>query len=148
MRNNIQLYILGLFMALLSACSVNKFIPEGEYLLDDVEVISSNKSVPPSSINNFIRQKPNSKWFNLMKVPLGFYCLSSKDSSNFMNGFFQKIGEAPEIYDHSSALKSRNEIEKAVKNRGYRHATESRPSIASRRASPIESATSPMISTT
>ena len=123
MRNNIQLYILGLFMALLSACSVNKFIPEGEYLLDDVQVISSNKSVPPSSVNNFIRQKPNSKWFNLMKVPLGFYCLSSKDSSNFMNGFFQKIGEAPEIYDHSLALKSRNEIEKAVKNRGYMQAS-------------------------
>ena len=40
-----------------------------------------------------------------------------------MDGFFQKIGEAPEIYDHSSALKSRNEIEKAIKNRGYMQAT-------------------------
>lgn len=123
MKNNIRLYILGLVTALLSACSANKFIPEGQYLLDDVEVISENKNVPPSSVKNFIRQKPNSKWFNLMKVPLGFYCLSSKDSSHVMDGFFQKIGEAPEIYDHSSALKSRNEIEKAIKNRGYMQAT-------------------------
>ena len=98
-------------MALLSACSANKFIPEGQYLLDDVEVVSENRSVTPSSVNNFIRQKPNSKWFNLMKVPLGFYCLSGKDSTSAVNGFFRKIGEAPEIYDHLSAIKSRNEIE-------------------------------------
>ena len=132
MKINIQLYILGLVMMLLSACSVNKFIPEGQYLLDDVVVISENKNVPPSSIKNFIRQKPNSRWFNFMKVPLGFYCLSSKDSSNIMNGFFQKIGEAPEIYDHSSALKSRNEIEKAIKNRGYMQASVSLDTIQTR----------------
>ncbi len=123
MKKNIQLYILGLVMTLLSACSVNKFIPEGQYLLDDVEVISENKNVTPSSVKNFIRQRPNSKWFNLIKVPMGFYCLSGKDSTNSINGFFQKIGEAPEIYDHLSALKSRNEIEKAVRNRGYMQAS-------------------------
>lgn len=123
MKKNIRLYILGFVMALLSACSVNKFIPEGQYLLDDVEVVSENKSVTPSSVNNFIRQKPNSKWFNLMKVPLGFYCLSGKDSTNAVNGFFRKIGEAPEIYDHLSAIKSRNEIEKAMRNRGYMQAS-------------------------
>ena len=46
-----------------------------------------------------------------------------------MNGFFQKIGEAPEIYDHSSALKSRNEIEKAIRNRGYMRASVSLDTI-------------------
>lgn len=119
MKKNIQLYILGFIITLLSACSANKFIPEGHFLLDDVKVVSENKAISASSVSNYIQQKPNSKWFNLVKVPLGFYCLSGKDSTNAFNGFFRKIGEAPEIYDHLSATKSRNEIEKAIRNRGY-----------------------------
>lgn len=119
MKKNIQLYITGVVLMIMCSCSVNKFIPEGSYLLDDVEIVSDGKSIPSSSMSNYVRQKPNSKWFNVLKVPLGFYCMSGKDSTSAINRILRKIGEAPEIYDHFVALKSRNEIEKAIKNQGY-----------------------------
>ena len=50
------------------------------------------------------------------------YCISGKDSTKHFNRFFQKIGDAPVIYDEKTALKSRTEIEKAVRNMGYMRA--------------------------
>ena len=45
------------------------------------------------------------------------------DSTKWINRFFRKIGDAPVIYDESVALKSQEEIEKAVRNMGYMGAT-------------------------
>ena len=119
MKKSIHLYISCIVLLILSSCSVNKYISQGSYLLDDVEIVSDTKSISSSSVINYVRQKPNSKWFNVLKVPLGFYCMSGKDSTVAINRILRKIGEAPEIYDHFVALKSRDEIEKAIKNKGY-----------------------------
>ena len=123
MKKNIQLYIFTIFILVLSSCSVSRFIPEGQCLLDDMEIVSDNKAVTPLSVNNYVRQKPNAKWFNSLKVPLGIYCISGKDSSSSVNRFFRRMGEAPEIYNPVLASRSRQEIEKAVRNRGYMQAT-------------------------
>ena len=123
MKKNIQLYIFTIFILVLSSCSVSRFIPEGQCLLNDMEIVSDNKAVTPISVNSYVRQKPNTKWFNTLKVPLGIYCISGKDSSNSINRFFRKLGEAPEIYNPIMASRSRMEIEKAVRNRGYMQAT-------------------------
>ena len=122
MTKNIPTYIFLLTIILLSSCSVNKFIPEGDYLLDEVNIVSDNKSIKTSQFNSYIRQNPNTKWFNLVKVPLNIYCISGKDSTKRLNHFFQKIGDEPVIYDEKSALKSQMEIEKAVRNMGYMRA--------------------------
>lgn len=122
MKKNILLYIGIILLMMMNSCSVNKFIPKGSYLLDDVEIISDEKNIPSSSVSHYVRQKPNSKWFNFMKVPLGFYCMSGRDSASTINHILRKIGEAPEIYDHMVAMKSRNEIEKSIKNLGYMRA--------------------------
>ena len=77
----------------------------------------------PSLFNSYIRQNPNAKWFNLVKIPMRTYCVSGVDSTKWINRFFRKIGDAPVIYDESVALKSQEEIEKAVRNMGYMGAT-------------------------
>ncbi len=105
-----------------ASCSVNKFIPEDNYLLDEVRVVSDTKEVHPSSFTSYIRQNPNAKWFNRLKVPMRTYCLSGRDSSKWINRFFRKIGDAPVIYDETAARKSQEEIEKAVRNMGYMEA--------------------------
>lgn len=116
---SLRVYIYGLWLVLLCSCSVNKFIPEGQYLLDEVSIVSDTKEVKPSQFSSYIRQNPNAKWFNLVKVPMRIYCLSGRDSSHWMNRFFRNIGDTPEVFDEDIALKSRNEIEKAVRNMGY-----------------------------
>lgn len=123
MKKNAHIYICTLIIALCSSCSVNKFIPEDRYLLDEVRIVSDTKEVKPSLFNSYVRQNPNAKWFNMVKVPMRTYCISGVDSTKWMNRFFRKVGDAPVIYDEAVALKSQREIEKAVRNMGYMGAT-------------------------
>ena len=111
------LYII--LLILFSSCSVNRFIPENKYLLDEVKIESDTKLVDPSQFSTYVRQNPNARWFNLVKVPMRIYCISGRDSTKWINRFFQKIGDAPEIYNDESAQKSKVEIQKAVQNMGF-----------------------------
>ena len=122
MKKKVQLYLYITLVALLTSCSVNKFIPEEHYLLDEVHIISDTEEVQPSMFTSYIRQNPNAKWFNLVKVPMHIYCMSGKDSTNSFNRFLQKLGDVPVIYDANVTQKSQREIEKAVRNMGYMRA--------------------------
>lgn len=112
-------FFILLLVALIQACSPTKFIPEGEYLLDEVVITSDNKDVKGHSMKSYLRQQPNSKWFSLVKIPLYTYCLSGKDTTKRFNRFLQRVGEAPVIYNENEAERSREEIKKAVRNLGY-----------------------------
>lgn len=122
MKRKLRIYLSITMVALLTSCSVNKFIPEEHYLLDEVNIQSDTKEVQPSLFTSYIRQNPNAKWFNLVKVPMRIYCLSGKDSTNSFNRFLRKLGDAPVIYDKDITQKSQREIEKAVRNMGYMRA--------------------------
>ena len=122
MKRKVQLYLYITLVALLTSCSVNKFILEEHYLLDEVHIISDTEEVQPSMFTSYLRQNPNAKWFNLVKVPMHIYCLSGKDSTNSFNRFLRKLGDAPVIYDANVTQKSQKEIEKAVRNMGYMRA--------------------------
>ena len=107
------------FIALLSACSATKFIPEGDYMLESVSVKSTDKSVDVSSLKGYIRQHPNSKWFSLLKVPMGPYALSGCDTTKRINRFLQRVGEAPVIFDTVKANRSGESMLTAMNNLGY-----------------------------
>ncbi len=116
-----EIYLL--LTLLLASCSVSKFIPEGEYMLNRVDIISHNKENYATQARSYVRQNPNSKWFSLAKVPLYIYSSSGKDSTKWINKALQKIGEAPVIYDNRQAELTRESIETMLKNNGYLHAT-------------------------
>lgn len=123
MKKSARPYIYIFIIALCTSCSVGKFIPEDKYLLDEVKIVSDTKEVKPSSFNSYVRQNPNAKWFNIIKIPMRTYCISGRDSTKWINRFFRKIGDIPVIYDESIASKSQGEMEKAVRNMGYMGAT-------------------------
>ena len=105
-----------------ASCSVSKFIPEGEYLLDDVKVVSDDKAVKPSDISGYNRQNPNSSWFSLVKVPMHIYSLSGTDTTRRINRFIQKLGDKPVIFDEEAAERSREDMQSALHNMGYMQA--------------------------
>ena len=115
-------YLSICIFALLS-CSVNKLIPEGEYLLDDVKVISTTNRDNETKARGYIRQNPNVRWFSLAKVPLFTYSLSGADTAKWGNKVLRRLGEAPVIYSDSLSLLSRNNIERMLVNDGYLHAS-------------------------
>lgn len=117
--------ILFTFLALwiFSSCSSTKYVPDGSYLLDDVSLVSDNKQVKPSDLEAYLRQTPNNRWFNLFKTQLHVYSLSGRDSTNWINKALRRLGDPPVIYSAQETERSRQELEKAVRNMGYMRAT-------------------------
>ncbi len=106
----------------LASCSVSRFIPEGEYLLDQVSVQTDSREIASADLSGYVLQHPNSRWFNLMKVPMSPWYISGTDSTKRMNRFLHKLGQAPVIYDSQKAQTTRKDMELAVRNMGFLHA--------------------------
>ena len=75
------LFIL-LVVLIFASCSTTKFVPEGEYLLDEVKITSNKKELKTVDLQPYIRQNPNSKWFSVFKTPLYVYNLSGTKHPN------------------------------------------------------------------
>ena len=122
MRKPVSLYnslFLSALLFLLAGCSPVRYLSEEDELLEKVSVKSDDRRVSTLTLNNYVRQRPNAKWFSLLKVPLGIYCLSGTDTTRSVNRFFQRIGEAPVVYDSLLAERSRNDMQAAVQNLGF-----------------------------
>ena len=123
MKKGVLYTILLYFVLSLASCSATKFVPEGSYLLDEVKIHTDNKDKKPSDMRLYVRQNPNSKWFSAVKTQLYVYNWSGRDSTKWLNKFLRKIGDAPVIYNEADAIRSQEEIAKAVQNLGYMGAT-------------------------
>lgn len=88
-------------------------------MLDNVTVKSTDTRVKTGALKGYVRQHPNSRWFSLLKVPMGPYALSGLDSTRRINRFLRRIGEAPVVYDSIQAQRARDDMQAAVRNQGY-----------------------------
>lgn len=111
----------GLLM-LVCSCSSEKYLAEGEYLLDRVTLSTDSTHVNVSKLSGYVRQQPNSRWASLTKIPLGIYLMSNPNSNSGFNRFIRKMGEAPVVYDSTLSERSRQRIQSALFNMGYLHA--------------------------
>jgi len=104
-------------LILLTACNTTKFVPEGEFLLNKVEIKMEDKGVDPAVLLPYIQQSPNSS-----KLGLGIYSLVSNES-NFIKRFIRKIGEPPVLFNNHLMVISVNELDIQMKNMGYLQST-------------------------
>ena len=104
---------------LCSGCTVSRFVPEGEYLLDKVSISSDSANLKTGPMKLFIRQLPNGRWFNLWRVPMLPYMISGTDTTKRWNRFMWRVGEAPVIADTLLAEQCRADIQAAVRGLGY-----------------------------
>lgn len=107
------------FAALFAACSSSKFLNEEELLLDKVAIISDKSSFRPATLSPYIRQRANSRWFSLFKIPLGTYSLAGRDTTKWLNRTLQRIGEHPVVYDSVQARLTQEDLLAALHNMGY-----------------------------
>ena len=105
------------------ACSSDKFVPDGQYLLDKVELRSDRKDVNSSLLMQYVRQKGNSRWFSLFKIPLGTYAMAGEDTTKWINRTLRRMGEEPVLYDSVQARLSSEDLTVAMQNMGYMNAT-------------------------
>jgi len=115
-------FVVVLLVALLLvACAETKYVPDGSYLLDDVNMIVDGKyrDMNSSKLKSYARQQNNVKWFSLVKLPLHVYSLSGRDSSRWVNRLLRGIGEPPVIYDSLKASMTVSDLQMYLQNNGY-----------------------------
>lgn len=117
-----HIYKLLILIILVSSCSTTKFVPEGEYLLNKVEIKSDAPKIENSTLKGYLRQQPNFKTFGLVKTSLFLYNLSGKDSTKWINKQLRGMGDPPVIYDSSLVYKSESELRRFFINKGYLNA--------------------------
>ena len=119
------LIISALGMLLLTSCSETKYVAEGELLLDKVKVKSDVKdhTINTTELKSYVRQRGNSRWFSLIKVPLFTYSLSGRDTTRWMNRTLRSIGESPQVYDSLQTARSAELLRNNLLNIGYLRAT-------------------------
>lgn len=137
MTNSIAVVLIVL-CALFASCSSSKFLDEDESVLSKVKITTDSKQVKASQMESYIRQRPNSKWFSLFKVPLGTYCLSGTDTTKKVNRLLRKMGEAPVVYDSTLAELSCASLRTAMQNMGYMHADASFTTTKKKRKTKVE----------
>lgn len=98
------------------ACNTTKNIPEGQFLLDGIEIKHDTKNAT-SDLEDFVRQQPNTGF----KIGLGIYNMAGQDSS-WINRTIRNIGQAPVIYSPSLTQQSKNQLVKQLQNQGYLNA--------------------------
>ncbi len=117
-----------ILIALLSACSSTKHVPDGQYLLDKVTIAVQDSAghnvdeIDRADLSTYLRQTPNHKVLGFLKLQLATYSLSGADTSKWYNRWLRKIGQAPVIYDSALTAASARQLQLAMSNRGYMNA--------------------------
>lgn len=105
--------------ALLSGCSASKFVPDGRFMLDDVRIKSDTDELDPDKLEPYVRQKGNSKWFSVLRIPLGTYAMSGKDTTKWINRKLRDIGEGPVLFDSVQARLTCDDLGNVLHGMGY-----------------------------
>lgn len=104
----------------LTSCNLTKFVPQDQYLLNDVRIkVEDTKDVAPADLMKYVQQKENTEILGFWKLQLGIYNTASLDTAKWTSKNARKIGEAPVVFSHDLAESSCTQLEKAMNNKGY-----------------------------
>jgi hypothetical protein len=116
-RNWVKLMVLlGLFPVLFYSCTSLKYVPENEYLLNDVKVKIDNKEFNKDHLYLLLRQRENTRILGFMKFHLWLFNLSKPGTKET---WLKKTGEPPQIFDQSLADQSIDQLKSYLYNKGY-----------------------------
>ena len=112
-------------MTLMTACNLTKHVPQGKYLLDNVDIKIADKSdkISKSDLSSYLRQTPNHSVLGGLKLQLWFYNLSGHDSTKWANKWIQRVGTPPVIYNQDLTDASVHQLQTALVNRGFMDST-------------------------
>ncbi|MBT3209011.1 MAG: BamA/TamA family outer membrane protein [Bacteroidetes bacterium] len=120
-RNTIG--ILLIFAVMLS-CKPTKHVPQHKFLLKNVKIECDNKDIDINELENYIKQKPNTRILNMFRFHLFIYNLSNSGKDRkWKNKFKNVIGEEPVIYEEYQTKKTLKQFKLYLKNRAYYNST-------------------------
>ncbi|MBQ9357029.1 MAG: BamA/TamA family outer membrane protein [Prevotella sp.] len=112
---------MAVLMLALASCSTTRFVPEGHTLLNavHVDVAGEYKDINTAALRAYVRQKPNSRWFSLLKLPLHVYSAAGTDTTKWLNRMLQSIGEPPVVFDSTKAVLTQGDLRQQLINEGF-----------------------------
>lgn len=119
MKVSLRIIYFIFLVCALAACSTTKYVADGEYLLDKVEIASDNKAYKAGDLKPYLRQQPNFKVFGLMKWRLFVYDSSGRNEKRWLSKQLRRIGEPPVIMDTALISQSTDELKRFFINKGY-----------------------------
>ncbi len=121
LKKILQLHCVMSPLLLLWGCASSRHVPEGSYLLDNVhiEINDSTHTFDTQEMSAYLRQLPNHKMLWSIKFRLGVYNMSGNDTTKWYNRWVRKLGEPPVIYDSTLTAMGREQLTKAMVNKGF-----------------------------
>ena len=122
---NITTKLLGLLLILvfIFSCKPTKNVPEQRFLLKRVKIECDNKNIDLEELENYIKQKPNTRILNLIRFHLLIYNLSNSGKERkWKNKLKNVVGEEPVIYDEYLSKKTIKQFKLFLKNKAYYNA--------------------------
>ena len=106
----------------MGSCSVTRHLSEDKFLLTKNEVGSADgqlrKEIKDWRSTQII-QKPNTKWFSFLSVPLGIYSLAGNDTTTWAGRVLRGIGQAPAVFDSVKSIRSCEHLLASMKSVGH-----------------------------
>ena len=121
-KSHISYALLVSVLLVLVGCDGTRYVADGDYLLTSTHVTCENPRINLTTMDTYIRQRPNSKWLSSLKVPLGFYSMSGADTTKWINRTLRNWGQAPVVYDSVLTSRTVEDITAAVRNEGFLNA--------------------------
>ncbi len=108
-------------LLLICSCGSSRHVPMGSYLLDkvNIKINDSTDTFNEQEMSAYLRQLPNHKMLWSIKFRLGIYNMSGNDSTKWWNKWARKLGEAPVIFDSTLMDTGKEQLQKAMVNRGF-----------------------------
>ncbi|MBT8295388.1 MAG: outer membrane protein assembly factor [Gramella sp.] len=117
--------LLILFLGILSSCSVEKFIPDDEFLYTGASIqLEADTTIVDrpeleAELNEVLRPKPNSKFLG-MRPGLYYHYKAQRDKPGFINKFLnKKIGEEPVYLSDVELNNTEDLLLNRLENRGF-----------------------------
>ena len=114
LRLTLSIFLSGVILS----CSTTRVLESDQLRLDSNEIVIVNdKDFPASSLQSYIRQKPNNSILGLK--PMLYLYNWSDGSDKGLNKLWKVLGEAPVIFDQGQVELSKNSIRNHLNNLGY-----------------------------
>ncbi len=129
MRRVIWFCMVAVSMLFGTACSVTRYIPDGEYLLHKVKIETDKETprrerIPKEEFAKFIRQSPNKR---ILGTNLRVWLYEQADSAkhNGWNNWKRRVGEEPVLLEENYTQRSAQNLKIFMDSKGFFRSTSS-----------------------
>ena len=123
MRGLKRIWLVVVLGILCSACSVTRYIPDGEYMVQKVTIdtdkhTSRKDRITTDDLETYVRQTPNRRFLGT-NLYVWLYGQANPEKHNKWNNWKRRVGEAPVLLDRKLTRQSLKNLKVYMDSRGF-----------------------------